>query len=431
MRDSIEKQRSEAQITKWMDLAETHLENRDFSAARHAVQEVLAIRRADTRALDLLEKIESTEADAKRIRDQKEQLYSSALRAYQEGEINSALSKLDRLFSVARANPNATVPEREAVYQSFYKEVRSERDSVRSALEDAHRQFSEKNFLGAMAVCRQLLIKYPNDGTFQALKIRIEDAERQELSSYIAAVTKRLEEEPDLDRRVNIVREASERFPNETQFGQQLKLIRERRDLVNAIVAKARQLEERGQYAEAINQWDTLRNIHPQYSGIAFELEQCKKKRDRQAREEEHARLVEEIDGLMESRAYAKAIECAVAALRDFPNDAELSGLRTLAEQALERTRESRRLFEEGQDALAQKDLYALQSYCAAVSISIPVDPDCAMQLSTCLQSGLAPWLTRTGRKQNRYTRKLARLIRATRQYERCVPASARQSGKA
>ena len=278
MRDSIEKQRSEAQITKWMDLAETHLENRDFSAARHAVQEVLAIRRADTRALDLLEKIESTEADAKRIRDQKEQLYSSALRAYQEGEINSALSKLDRLFSVARANPNATVPEREAVYQSFYKEVRSERDSVRSALEDAHRQFSEKNFLGAMAVCRQLLIKYPNDGTFQALKIRIEDAERQELSSYIAAVTKRLEEEPDLDRRVNIVREASERFPNETQFGQQLKLIRERRDLVNAIVAKARQLEERGQYAEAINQWDTLRNIHPQYSGIAFELEQCKKK---------------------------------------------------------------------------------------------------------------------------------------------------------
>src|SRR5204863_798828 len=142
----------------------------------------------------------------------------------------------------------------EAVYQSFYKEVRSERDSVRSALEDAHRQFSEKNFLGAMAVCRQLLTKYPNDGTFQALKIRIEDAERQELSSYIAAVTKRLEEEPDLDRRVNIAREATERYPNETQFAQQLKLIRERRSLVNAIVAKARQFEERGQYAEAINQ---------------------------------------------------------------------------------------------------------------------------------------------------------------------------------
>ncbi len=357
MREFIEKQRSEAQIAKWLELAQTHLGNRDFGAARNAAQEVLAIRRADSRALDLLEKIESTEADARRIREQKEQLYNSALRAYQDGEIESAFSKLERLFSVARANPSATVPERDAVYQSFYKEVRSERDGIRSDLEEAHRQFSEKNFPAAMGVCRQLLTKYPNDGTFQALKIRIEDAERQELSSYLASVTKRLDEEPDLDRRVNIAREASERYPNETQFAQQLKLIRERRDLVNAIVAKARQFEERGQYAEAINQWDTLRNIHPQYSGISFELEQCKKKRDRQAREEEHTRLVEEIDGLMESRAYAKAIECAVAALRDFPNDAELAGLQTLAEQGLERTKESRRLFEAGQQALAEKDL--------------------------------------------------------------------------
>jgi serine/threonine-protein kinase len=357
MREAMEKQRSEAQITKWLELAQTHLSNRDFGAARNAAQEVLAIRSADTRALDLLEKIESTETDAKRVRDQKEQLYSSALRAYQDGEIEAALSKLERLFSVARANPSAAIPERDAVYQSFYKEVRSERDSIHSALEDAQRQFSEKNFPAAMAVCRELLAKYPNDGTFQALKIRIEDAERQELSSYIADVSKRLEAEPDLDRRVNIVREACERYPNEVQFAQQLKLIRERRDLVNSIVAKARQYEERAQYAEAISQWDILRNIHPHYPGIGFELEQCKKKRDRQVRDEEHSRQVQEIDGLMEGRAYAKAIECASAALLEFPGDAELSGLRTLAEQGLERTKESRRLFEEGQQALAEKDL--------------------------------------------------------------------------
>ena len=357
MRGAMEKQRNENQIAKWLELAQTHLGNRDFSAARNAAQEVLAIRRADRRALDLLEQIESTEADAKRIRDQKEQLYSSALRAYQDGEIESALSKLERLFSVARANPSAAIPERDAVYQSFFKEVRSERDTIHSALEDAQRQFSEKNFAGALAVCRGLLAKYPNDGTFQALKIRIEDAERQELSSYIAEVSKRLEAEPDLDRRVNVAREASERYPNETQFAQQLKLIRERRDLVNAIVAKAHQYEERGQYAEAISQFDILRKIHPQYPGIAFELEQCKKQRDRQTREEEHSRLIHEIEGLMESRAYARAMECADAGLLEFPGDAELSGMRTLAEQGLERTKESRRLFEVGQHALAEKDL--------------------------------------------------------------------------
>jgi hypothetical protein len=357
MRHAMEKQRNEGQIARWLELAQTHLSNRDFGAARNAAKEVLAINRADARAMDLLEKIESTETDAKRIREQKEQLYTSALKAYQNGEISTALSKLERLFSVAQSNPNAAIPEREAVYQSFYKEVRSERDTIHGALEDAQRQFREKNFAGATAVCRELLAKYPNDGTFHALKIQIEDAERQELSSYTADVSQRLEAERDLDTRVNIAREACERYPNEAQFAQQLKLVRERRDLVNSIVVKARQYEERGQFAEAISQWDILRNIHPDYPGITFEIKQCKKKRDQQGRDEERSRLVNEIDGLMKGRAYSKAIEYASAALQEFPGDTEISGLRTLAQQGLERTKESRRLFEEGQRCVTQGDL--------------------------------------------------------------------------
>lgn len=357
MRAAMEKQRSESQIAKWLDLAGTHLANRDFAAARHAVQEVLAIRRSETRALDLLEKIESTEADAKRIREQKENLYNSALKAYQNGEIESALSKLERLLSVALMNPEAAIPERDAVYQSFYKEVRSERNSFNSALEEAQRQFGEKNFGGALGICRDLLARYPNDGALQALKIQIEDTQRQETSAYLATVSRSVESEPDLDRRANILREACERYPGETQFAQQLKLVRERRDLVNSIVAKARQYEERGQYSEAISQWDILRNIHPQYPGIAFELEHCKKKRDRQVREEEKNRAVEEIDRLMDSRAHARAIERATTALQEFPGDAELAGLRKLAEEGLERTKESRRLYEEAQAAIAAKDL--------------------------------------------------------------------------
>ncbi len=357
MRQAMEKQRSEGQIARWLELAQTHLNNRDFGAARNAAQEVLAINRAEARAMDLLERIESTETEARRIREQKEQLYGSAMRAYQNGEISTALTKLERLFSVAQANPNAAIPERDAVYQSFYKEVRSERDTIHSALEEAQRQFREKNFAGAMAVCRDLLSKYPSDGTFQALKIRIEDAERQELSSYTAEISKRLEFERDLDRRVDILREACERYPNEIQFAQQLKLVRERRDLVNSVVLKARQYEERGQYAESISQWDILRNIHPDYPGIVFEIEQCKKKRDQQGRDEERSRLVNEIDGLVKGRAFAKAIEYASSALQDFPGDAELSGLRTLAKQGLERTKESRHLFDEGQRCAAQGDL--------------------------------------------------------------------------
>jgi serine/threonine-protein kinase len=357
MRDAMEKQRNESQIAKWLELARTHLGNRDFAVARNAVQEVLAIRRGEPRALDLMEKIESTEQEAQHVRAQKEQLYNSALKAYQNDEIDTALSKLERLFAVGRSNPEAAVPERDAVYQSFYKEVRSERDNIQGAIEEAQHQFGNKNFAEALRVCKNGLAKHPGNGAFLALKIQIEDAERQQLSAYIAEVSKRVEAEFDLDRRANILREACERYPAETQFAQQLKVIRERRDLVNSVVAKARQLEERGQYSDALSQWDMLRNIHPQYPGLAFDLEQCKKQRDRQLREEEKSRAVEQIQRLMESRALAKALACIKAALEEFPGDPELTGLQKQAEEGLERIKESRRLLEEGQRAFAEKNL--------------------------------------------------------------------------
>ena len=356
IRSQTEKQRNEAQVGQWLALSQTHLENRDFSAARHAVQEVLIRRSGDTGALDLLEKIDTVEADAKRVREQKEQLYGTAMRAYQNGEIDSALTKLGRLFAVGRSHPEAAIPERDAVYESFYKEVRSEHDSIRAVLEEAQHDFKEKNLVSALKLCTDHLARYPFDGAFQALKIQIEDAERQEVSAYIAAVSKSVEAEPDLDRRANLLREASERYPEEVQFAQQLKVMRERRDLVNSIVAKARQFDERGQYFEALTQWDILNNIHPNYPGLAFELEQCRKKRDRQATEEEKARFVEEIVGLMDSRAFTKAVERTRIALAEFPGDAELAGLQKLAETGSERLRESRQKFEEGQKAAADED---------------------------------------------------------------------------
>jgi hypothetical protein len=185
----------------------------------------------------------------------KKQLYTSALKAYQNGEISTALSKLERFSGGAIIRRSDS--EREAVYKASTKSA-VERIPSTARLKTRSAS-SARKFRRRHGLCRELLTKYPNDGTFQALKIRIEDAERQELSSYTADVSKRLEAERDLDRRVNIIREACERYPNEAQFAQQLKLVRERRDLVNSIVVKARQYEGAGD-SEAISQWDILRN---------------------------------------------------------------------------------------------------------------------------------------------------------------------------
>ena len=349
LKAETEKKRSEAQAGKWVELGTTHLGNCDFVAARHAAQEALASRPGDTRALGLLNRIDVMEVEAKRVRDQKEQLYSTAMKAYQNGDVDAAMSRMVRLFSVVRSKPEGAVPERDAVYESFYKEVRSEYDSIRSLLEEAQHEFGEENFSKALEICGKHLARYPHDGTFQALKIQIEDAERQKVSAYIADVSRKVDAEPDLDRRANILREACERYPNEAQFAQQLRVVRERRDLVNSIVAKARQFEEKGQYDEELGQWDMLRNIYPRYPGLTFELEECRKKRDQKAREEEKADRVEEIVNLMETRDFTKALERSRLALVDFPGDTELLGLEKLTKEGLERTQESNRLFELGQ----------------------------------------------------------------------------------
>lgn len=110
LKTTAEKRRGETQAGRWVELANTHLTNFDFAAARHAVQEALANRPGDPRAIDLRRKIDSVELEAKRAREQKEQLYNTAVKAYENGEIDAALSRMVRLFSVIRSRPRARFP---------------------------------------------------------------------------------------------------------------------------------------------------------------------------------------------------------------------------------------------------------------------------------------------------------------------------------
>ncbi len=146
MRRRIEEQRNTQQISDWMRLARQHLQLQDFGEARQALKEVFKIRYDESEALQLLNEIDVQEKEAVKGRAEKEQLYGSALKAYQGGEISTALSKLEQILEVSRRTPGAAIPERDAVYQSFYNRVRSERDSIDKAYEDGRRFLNEKEF---------------------------------------------------------------------------------------------------------------------------------------------------------------------------------------------------------------------------------------------------------------------------------------------
>jgi serine/threonine protein kinase len=355
LKSRIENRRSERQIDNWYRLARQHIDNHAYGHAREALQNVLQLRPKEARALQLLAEVDRQEQDYKKLRQEKEQLHRAAMEAWHKGDVSNALSKLGVVLELDRKAPDSINRESGATYQSFYNEVRSEHDAMNTAYAEARRQLTEHSFAKAMASCQAYLSKYPNNAIFQALKYDIEEQQRQELSAFIASVDRQVETEPDLEKRVNILREALDLHSGESHFERALRLVQDKRDLVNSIVARAHLHEEQAAYGDALNDWEILRTIYSQYPGLTFEVERLQKRRDQQARIESKARLVEQIDSCLHSSDYAHALDLLQSAAPEFPNDAELAELEKLAQDGLKRKTEAHRLMTEGQDLFAQE----------------------------------------------------------------------------
>ncbi len=355
LKSRIENRRSERQIDNWYRLARQHIENHAYGHAREALQNVLQLRPQEARALQSLAEVDRQEQEYKKLRQEKEQLHRAAMDAWHKGDVSNALVKLGVVLDLDRRAPDSINRESGANYQSFYNEVRSEHDAMNTAYAEARRSLAEHNFRKALDLCQSYLTKYPGNAIFQALKYDIEEQQRQELSAFIASIDRQVEGEPDLDKRVNILREALDLHPGELHFERALRLVQDKRDLVNSIVARAHLHEEEGSYGDALNDWEILRTIYSQYPGLTFEVERLQKRRDQQGRIESKTRLVEQVDTCLHSSDYSRALDLLQSAAAEFPGDTELAELEKLARDGVERKTEAHRLMTEGQSLFAQK----------------------------------------------------------------------------
>jgi eukaryotic-like serine/threonine-protein kinase len=356
LKSKIENRRSERQIDNWYRLARQHIDNHAYGHAREALQNVLQLRPKEARALQLLSEVDRQEQEYKKLRQEKEQLHRAAMDAWHKGDVSNALAKLGVVLDLDRRAPDSVNRESGANYQSFYNEVRSEHDAMNTAYAEARKNLAEHNFTRAMATCQAYLGKYPDNAIFHALKYDIEEQQRQELSAFIATVDRQAETEPDLDKRVSILREALDLHPGESHFERALRLVQDKRDLVNSIVARAHLHEEQGAYGDALNDWEILRTIYSQYPGLTFEVERLQKRRDQQSRIESKARLVEQIDTSLQSSDYARALDLLQGAAAEFPNDTEFTELEKLAQDGVKRKAEAHRLMADGQELFGQQD---------------------------------------------------------------------------
>jgi serine/threonine-protein kinase len=344
----VEKKRRESKISEWIGLARQHLDNQAFRQAREALENLLQLRPNDTAALGLLAEVGRQEQQLARVREDKARVYQSAKQAWEKGDVTSALGRLDVLIGMDRDNPE-TDTGRSATYQNFYNLVHSEHDALRNAYEEARRNLEADNFEAALAVSKLYLSKYPNHALFQALLFDLENRQRQKLSAAIAETDRRVQAERDLDRRMGILMEALKLYPNEPHFEGALRSVRDKRDLVTSIVAKACYFEERGQFTEALDQWQILKSIHSEQPELAFEIPRLIKRRDQQARETSRARLLEQVNKYLEDGDYDRAMLTAQNALVEFPEEAGFLELQTLVSENQERGRKALELLARAQ----------------------------------------------------------------------------------
>ena len=337
LKSSVENKRTERDMEEWFRLAVQHLERFDFSHAREALQRVLQLRPKEGRALQMLSEVERVEQEHARARQEKEQLYQAAVAADQRGDISSALSKLERVLDLDRRVPDAAAPERATNYQNLYNKVRSEHESMQRAYAEAKHQLETADFPAALSICADQLAKYPENALFQALKIDVEEQHRQALSARIAETDRKVDAEPDLDRRITIVEDAVRANPGERHFEQLLQRTREKQNLIESIVVRARKHEQQAQFSEALSQWEIVKTIYDQYPGLSMEVDRVVRRRDQHLRLEARNRWVEQIDRMLETRDYDRALELLVKAQAEHPGDTELAQLEKLARQGLEK----------------------------------------------------------------------------------------------
>ncbi|HKE23017.1 MAG TPA: protein kinase [Bryobacteraceae bacterium] len=345
-----EQQSAVRQVENWLAAARRHLDRCDFIQARQTIRSALGARPGDARITELLHTIEETERASVRRHAEREQLYDSAVRTYHMGEMNAALEKMDRLLALAEAEPGRAA-ERVGVYRNFHERLRAERETITNAQGEARRLLAARDFTKALELCDRLLVQFPGNPLFQSLRLEAAESQRREMAAYMAEIHGRMEGEDDLDGKVEILQEAANRCPEEPQFQEWLKLLRDRRNLVHSIAAKARQYEEQNHFDLALSQWELLRGVCPRYPGLAFEMEHAARQRERQDREDARLQLVQKVDRALESRTFEEAHDLALAALADYPHDTELVRLARLAEEGASSALEVRRLLGEAQAA--------------------------------------------------------------------------------
>jgi serine/threonine-protein kinase len=164
---------------------------------------------------------------------------------------------------------------------SALRRLRDSAESERMAqvgqeiLERARQAMHVKDFESAADLLRTARIDFPSSTEIkQALTVaeegslRITEATKLKQREAAEVLELSLAAEPHPDIQLQIVEETLRRNPGNERVEQIALMIRSRNEQLNPAVQRAEQLEKDGQDAEAVQQWEHIREIYPQYPQV-------------------------------------------------------------------------------------------------------------------------------------------------------------------
>jgi len=357
LQHDIEARRAEADIVDWLRVGQQHLDKFSFSHARQAAQRILEMAPGEERALHFLSQVERRESDVQRIRDHKRDAYEAALGAEKRNDITEALSKMKEVLELEHQAPDMKESGQLAAYQSLYNKLHSEHEAIAASYAEAKRLLERGDYGAAAQLCDKFLEEFPQHTLFKALKFDTEQRWRRAISLRLIEVEETVENEPDLDQRVRILEEVASENPEVAEFGRLLQGTREKRDLVNGIVSRARELEARELYGEALVQWETLQTIYPIFPGLNFEIENVRLRRQLGEQTARKNHWITEINEALEAGDFEEGLRLLSPAVEEFPNDGEFAEIKTYIQRNQELAGQAEKLIRAGRRCLDQNEI--------------------------------------------------------------------------
>lgn len=266
-------------------LAEERTTAANLASYRERVASMLDKYSGETRLEDRLRLLDAALADQRKQDEKRTCATELALMCQELGDANDHRRLWDTYIRAKTvAAPFAGDPE-----------INQHLEAIReqgATFEEAADALTRDRMKDCFALCDGMLARRPGHVLFQKLRDQADARHRQLGEEYLARVERWLASEPDLFQRELILQKAQEEYPFETRYPEELRLIQKEKAVAESFAAKARDLEKRGQTAEALNQWRQLRNLHASYPSVGERIANCAAIIDRQQRKARAQRLI-------------------------------------------------------------------------------------------------------------------------------------------